>query len=150
MKLPAFAWVSALLAASPAMAQDAFRCTSPEGKVSYQQEPCPKSNEERKVDVTPANTTIDLGKRDELLKKGEEAGKKLEARAAEEEAERKRRAEQRAKEEQRERETQEREEAREIYAAPGWRSPNYPWPFPPTPPRPDPRPPRPVQPGPVR
>ena len=137
-------------AASLACAQETYRCTSADGKVSYQQSPCPQASEERKVDVTPANTTIDLGKRDELLKKGEEAGKKLEARAAEDEAERKRRAEQRARDEQRERETQQREEARDIYASPNWRSPNSPWPFPPTPPRPDARPPRPVQPGPAR
>ena len=135
-------------AASLVGAQETYRCTSPDGKVTYQQAPCPAANEERKVDVTPANTTVDPGKRDELLKKGEEAGRKLEARAAQEEAERQRRAEQRARDEQREREAQEREEAREVYAAPNWRSPRYPWPLPPAPPRPDQRPPRPAQPGP--
>lgn len=141
------ALAAALGAASVAFAQDAYRCTSPEGKVTYQQSPCPGTNEERKVDMTPANTTIDLGKRDELLKKGDEAGRKLEARAAEEDAARQRRAEERAREEQREREAQQREEAREVYAVPNWRSRKYPWPLPPPqylPPRPDQPPPRPT------
>ena len=132
--------------ASLACAQDAYRCTSPDGKITYQQSPCPQASEERKVDVTPANTTIDPGKRDELLKKGDEAGRKLEARAAEEDAARVRRAEARAREEEREREAQAREEAREVYATPYWRPGLYPRPLPPT----TPRPPRPAQPGPVR
>ena len=125
--------------ASLAHAQDTFRCTSPDGKVTYQQSPCPTSNEERKVDTTPANTNFDPRAREDLLKQGDEAGKRLEARAAADEAERKRRAEERERDAQRERETQAREEAREIYATPNWRAP-YPWPFPPTPPRPGPAP----------
>ena len=137
------------LAASPTLAQETYRCTSADGKVTYQQSPCPGAAEERKVDVTPANTTIDLGKRDEILRKGEEAGRKLEARAAEEEAARKRRAEQLARDEQREREAREREEAREVYSGQYWGRPNNPWPVPPGS-RPIPRPPRPVQPGPGR
>ena len=138
--------VAAGLAASTAFAQEAFRCTSPEGRVTYQQAPCPTSNAERKVDVTPANTTMDPSGRDDLLRKGEAAGKRLEARAAEEDAERARRAAERERDEQREREAQAREEAREIYSTPAWGHPRYPWPLPP---RPDSRPPRPAQPGPV-
>ena len=42
------------LAALPAPAQEVFRCTSPEGKVTYQQAPCPKVDEGRKIDATPA------------------------------------------------------------------------------------------------
>lgn len=126
--------LGAALAASQAAAQGAFRCTAPDGAVTYQQAPCPKASEERKVDTTPANTDFDPKGREQLLKQGEEAGKRLEARAAEEEAQRRRRAEQRAKEEKREREAQAREEARDnpqyIYAWPAGtpRPPNFPWP----------------------
>ncbi len=135
----------ASLVAWPGAAQETFRCTSPEGKVTYQQTPCPKSSDQRKVDTTPANTDFDPAARDKLLKQGEEAGKRLEARAAQEEAERRRRAEERAREEQREREAQAREEARDapayIYVPPGHRPPNNPWPAPPRPlPRPGPAP----------
>ena len=132
----------AWIAASPAMAQEAYRCTSPDGKVTYQQTPCPKASQEGKVDITPANTDFDPRKREELLKQGDEAGRKLEARAAEEEAARRKRAEAAEREAaQRERETQAREEAREepyvIYGRPpGWR----PLPSPTPPPRPQPRP----------
>ena len=101
------------------------------------------------MDVTPANPTVDFGKRDELLRKGEEAERRLEARAAEEEAARKLRAEQVARAEQQEREARERDEAREVYTSPYWRNPASPWPTPPGS-RPGARPPRPVQPGPVR
>jgi septal ring factor EnvC (AmiA/AmiB activator) len=128
----------ALLTALPAVAQEVFRCTSADGKVTYQQAPCPKTSDERKVDATPANTDFDLSKREQLLKQGEEAGRRLEARAAEERAEQQRRAEAAA---QRERETQAREDAREyqdfIYARPpGWR----PLPYPPQPTLPPQRP----------
>ena len=136
-----------MLATSLACAQQTYRCTAPDGKVTYQQAPCPAAAGERKVDVTPANPTIDPGKRDEILRKGEEAGKRLEARAAEEEAARQRRAEQLARDEQREREAKEREEAREVYSGTYWGPPNRPWP---PGSRPAPRPPRPVQPGPFR
>jgi hypothetical protein len=138
----------ALLFAGPGNAQQAFRCTSPEGKVTYQETPCPKTSDERKVDTTPANTDFDPAARDKLLKQGEDAGKRLEARAAQEEAERRRRAEERAREEQREREAQAREEARDVpayvYVPPGHRPPSSPWP---TPPRPLPRPGPTPQPG---
>jgi len=135
-----------LLLASLAGAQEVYRCTSPGGSVTYQQSPCPKASEERKVDATPANTDFDLSQREKLLKQGEEAGKRLEARAAAEEAERRRRAEIRARDEQREREALEREAAREapvyIYARPPGLNPGppyYPGPGP-QPPRPQPRP----------
>lgn len=110
-------------------AQEFFRCTAPDGKVTYQEAPCPKASEERKVDATPANPDFDPSQRDRLLKQGEEAGKRLEARAAKEEEERKRRADERARDEQRERETRAREEAREgtsyIYAWPPGTRPPY-------------------------
>ncbi|HEX4762863.1 MAG TPA: DUF4124 domain-containing protein [Usitatibacter sp.] len=142
MRILARIWIAAAgLLASDALAQEAFRCSAPDGHVTYQQTPCPTSNEQRKVDVTPANTTVDPGKRDEILKKGDEAGKRLEARAAADEAERKRRAAERERDEQRERETQAQEESREVYATPYGRYPRYPWPVPPNP---NPRPPRPV------
>ena len=142
--MKALAWIPVALSglfATDSPAQEAFRCSSPDGRVTYQQTPCPTSNEQRKVDVTPANTTVDPGKRDEILKKGDEAGKRLEARAAADEAERKRRAAERERDEQRERELQTQEEAREVYATPYGRYPRYPWPLPPNP---GPRPPRPA------
>jgi len=131
--------------AGPVAAQEVFRCTAPDGKVTYQQSPCPKATEERKVDATPANQDFDPSQRERLLKAGDEAGKRLEARAAADEAERKRREEARERDAQREREAQAREDAREpqyIYSGPpyGW------GPRPPYPP-PGPRPP--VQPRPV-
>ncbi len=125
------------LAAAPAAAQQVYRCTSPDGKVTYQQAPCPKSNEERKVDATPANTDVDMSQREELLRKGDEAGKRLEERAAREAEEARRRRE---REEQLEREAAAREAMREqviIYG--GW--PARPvQPVGPRPPRPAPRP----------
>ncbi len=135
-RLPAVA-LGLCLVGSPAAAQETFRCTTPDGKVTYQQTPCPKASEERKVDITPANPNYDPKAREELLKQGEEAGKRLEAREAAEEAARK----QRALDAQREREAQQREEARDnpdfIYARPpGWR----PGPYPPRPAHPAPRP----------
>jgi len=118
------------LAASHALAQEAFRCTSPDGKVTYQQTPCPKTSEERKVDTTPANPEFDPRAREQLLKEGAEAGRRLQAREAEDEAARRRRSEQQARDEQRERETKDREDARDvpvhIYARPP--GPNYPYP----------------------
>jgi hypothetical protein len=136
----------ASLLASSAAAQEVFRCTTPDGKVTYQQTPCPKASDERKVDATPANTEFDLSQREKILKQGEEAGKRLEARNAEEEAERRRRAEQRALDEKRERETQEREDARQsnvnVYPPTWGLRPPYPPPgYRPAPqPRPQPLP----------
>ncbi len=125
------------LAAAPAAAQQVYRCTSPDGKVTYQQAPCPKSDEERKVDATPANTDVDMSQREELLRKGDEAGRRLEERAAREAEEARRRRE---REEQLEREATECEAMREpviIYG--GW--PARPvQPVGPRPPRPAPRP----------
>jgi membrane protein involved in colicin uptake len=128
--------------AAPASAQEVFRCTSPEGKVTYQQAPCPKIDEGRKIDATPANPDYDPSQRDRVLKQGEEAQRRLDDRAAREaEEERKRRAEREREEErarQREREAQEREEAREVYA-PYWIHGTPPPPRPTPPPRPQPR-----------
>jgi hypothetical protein len=123
--------------ASAAPAQEFFRCTTPDGKVTYQQAPCPKTDEQRRIDATPANTDFDPSKREELLRKGEEAGKRLEARAAEEE---RLRREAREREERLERDAQEREAAREPVIIFGW-----PVHRPPPPSRPPPVP-RPSQP----
>ena len=134
IRLPVLACLA--LVALPAGAQEVFRCTGPDGKVTYQQTACPKAAEERKVDTTPANSSdFDPGQRERLLKAGDEAGKKLEARAAADEADRKRREEARERDAQREREAQAREEAREpqyIYSGPpgGWGRPPYPAPGP--------------------
>jgi Skp family chaperone for outer membrane proteins len=138
--------VGGTLAGMPAAAQEFFRCTTPDGKVTYQQAPCAKTDEQRKVDATPANTDYDASKREEVLRKGEEAGKRLEERAAKEAEERRLREEQRERERKAEEEAQRREAAREgdvvIYG--GW--PNRPvQPRPPVakppvvPPRPVPR-----------
>jgi hypothetical protein len=128
----------AALASAPALAQQVYRCTTPDGKVTYQQAPCPKTDGERKVDATPANTDYDPSKRDEILRKGEEAGKRLEERAAREAEEARLRQERLEREKQLEREAQEREAARDqpviIYG--GW--PNRP--VQPGPPRPQPKP----------
>ncbi len=130
----------AALAAAPAAAQQVFRCTSPDGKVTYQQAPCPKADQERKVDTTPANTDFDPSQRDELLRKGEEAGRRLEERAAREAEEARQRRE---KEERLEREALEREAARDepvvIYGGRPTRPVQPPRPRP-TPPVPRPAP----------
>ena len=124
-------------------AQEVFRCTGTDGKVTYQQAPCPTSSAEQKVDATPANTTHDASQRERILKEGADAGKKLDARAAAEDEERKRRQAQREAEEKREREQQAREEAREYqpYLYTWGTGPRPPWgvwtPWPPGP-RPQP------------
>jgi hypothetical protein len=121
----------------PALAQEAFRCTDAAGRVTYQQSPCPTSASERKVDMTPANPDYDPSQRERVLKQGEEAQRRLDERAAREEAERKRRQEEREREEKRERELREREEAREsavLYYGPGLYRPVAP-PVRPVPPR---------------
>jgi hypothetical protein len=125
-----------MAAAPPAAPQEFYRCTSPDGKVTYQQAPCPKTDQERKVDATPANTDVDLSKRDELLRKGEEAGRRLEERAAREAEEARQRRE---REERLEREAAEREAMREpVIVYGGW--PGFPArPLPP-PARPKPAP----------
>jgi membrane protein involved in colicin uptake len=138
--------LGACMLALDAGAQEFFRCTAPDGKITYQQAPCPKASEERKVDATPANTDYDPAQRERVLKQGEEASKRLEERSAKEEAERKRREEQRRQDEQREREARAREAAREpvyIYTWPPG-TPRPPWggytPKPPTPPGTRPQP----------
>jgi len=132
----------ATMAAAPVAAQEVFRCTSPDGKVTYQQAPCPKTGEERRIDATPANTDYDPAQRERVLKQGEEAGKRLEERAAREREEARLRAEEREREARREREAQEREAAREtpvyILGWPGNAARPLPRPVPPS--RPQPRP----------
>jgi hypothetical protein len=128
------------LGGAPAAAQQVFRCTAPDGKVTYQQAPCPKSDQERKVDATPANTDYDASQREELLRKGEEAGRRLEERAAREAEEARQRRE---REEQKEREALAREAAREepVIVYGGWPNrPLQPAVPRPVPPRPAPRP----------
>lgn len=129
----------AAMAAAPGAAQQVYRCTSPDGKVTYQQAPCPKSDQERKVDATPANTDFDASQREELLRKGDEAGRRLEERAAREAEEARQRRE---REERLEREALAREEMREpVIVYGGWPNrPVQPVPPRPLPPRPAPRP----------
>jgi hypothetical protein len=118
-------------------AQEVFRCTGADGRVTYQQAPCPKGAGEERIDATPANPDYDPGQRQRILEQGEEAGRKLEAREAQE-AQRRREASER--EERLEREAREREAAREpaiVYAWPVYR-----------PVKPPPRPPRPAIPPP--
>ena len=120
-------------------AQEVFRCSAPDGKVTYQQAPCPTSSAETKVDATPANTGYDPSKREQILREGAEAGKKLEARAAAEAEAQRKRAEQRALDEERLRQAEAREEAREYPLYNAWPAGTRPawggWtPRPPTPP----------------
>lgn len=129
-----------LCAAVSAEAQEVFRCTGPDGRVTYQQAPCPKGAGEQRIDATPANPDYDPDQRQRILEQGEEAGRKLEAREAEEA---KRRREAREREERLEREAQEREAAREPAIIYGWpvHRPVKPPPRPATPPPgPAPRP----------
>lgn len=126
----------------PAPAQQAYRCTDEQGRVTYQERPCPTAASERKVDTTPANPDYDPAQRERVLKQGEEAQRRLEERAARDEAERKKRQAERELEEKREREMREREEAREavpVYYWPGNLSGNRPA-VPPPRPRPLPKP----------
>ena len=124
-------------------AQEVFRCTGGDGKVTYQQSPCPAASAQQKVDATPANTDYDPAQRERILKEGAEAGRKLEARAAKEEEERARRQAQREADERREQEAKLREEARDypvyIYNWPPGQRP--PWGgYTPRPPGPRPQP----------
>lgn len=132
--------VASLLAASGTRAQEFFRCTTPDGKVTYQQAPCAKTDAQSRIDATPANTDFDPGKRERILREGEEAGRRLEARAAEERAAAQRREEEAQR---REAEAQAREAAREepvyVIGGPGYHT----WP-PPVLPRPPARPVRPA------
>jgi hypothetical protein len=136
-------FVAALAVAGPVAGQEVFRCTSPDGKVTYQQAPCAKTDESRKVDATPANPDFDPSQREKVLKQGEEAQRRLDERAKRDAEEARQRREEREREEerarQREREALEREAARETYAPywlPGTRPPTRPSP----PPRPRPQP----------
>jgi hypothetical protein len=141
--------IASTAAFAPALAQEAFRCTDAEGRVTYQQGPCPASASERKVDTTPANPDFDPAQRERVLKQGEEAQRRLDERAARDEAERKRRQEEREREEKRERELREREEAREsavVYYGPGLYRPVVP-PVRPVPPRPSVPTPKPAPPA---
>ena len=109
--------------------------------LTYQQAPCPETQTQSRIDATPANTDYDPAQRESVLKQGEEAGRRLEERAAKEREEARLREEARQREAQREREAQEREAAREmpVYVIGG---PAY------LPPRPLPRPLPPARPQP--
>jgi hypothetical protein len=138
-------FVAALAAAGPVAGQEVFRCTSADGKVTYQQAPCAKTYESRKVDATPANPDFDPSQREKVLKQGEEAQRRLDERAKRDAEEARQRREEREREEerarQREREALEREASREIYAPywlPGTRPPTRP--SPPARPMPQPLP----------
>jgi hypothetical protein len=134
-----------LACAGNVQAQQAYRCTDAQGRVTYQQSPCPAAATERKVDTSPANPDYDPAQRERVLKQGEEAQRRLDERAAREEAERKRRQEEREREEQRERELREREEAREAAVNATYWPGNRPvTPSRPKPPRPQPKPPAPA------
>jgi sRNA-binding protein len=106
--------------------------------VTYQQAPCAKTDESRKVDASPANPDYDPSQREKVLKQGEEAQRRLDERAKREAEEERKRREAREREEEaarrREREAQERESAREVYV-PYWLPGNRP-----LPPRPVPKP----------
>jgi hypothetical protein len=102
--------------------------------------PAPRRARSARSTSTPANTTVDSRQREELPEKGDEAGRKLEARGrGRRKRSAQRRAEQRAREEQREREAQEREERARSTAAPYWRSGDSRGPCRRPPPRPVPR-----------
>jgi hypothetical protein len=137
----------AAFAVTPALPQEFFRCTAPDGRVTYQQAPCASAEAERRIDATPANTDYDPAQRERLLREGEEAGRRLEERAAREREEARLRQEQRERDAQRERETQAREAAREepvyVIGGPGY----FPPPRPPLRPTPLPRPPSPSPPA---
>ncbi len=130
----------------PARAQEVFRCTASDGKVTYQQAPCAQTETQSRIDATPANTDYDPAQREQILKQGEEAGRRLEERAAREREEARQREETRQREAQREREAQEREAAREapvyVIGGPGYAPrPPLPRPLPPARPKPSPPPP---------
>ena len=78
--------------------QDVYKCTGADGRVTYQQARCATSDEERRVDVSPANPDYDLSSRDRTLKLEEELDRRLQARAAADSAERKEREERDARE----------------------------------------------------
>ena len=138
--------VVGVLATVTVGAQEFFRCTAPDGKVTYQQAPCAQTDTQSRIDATPANPDYDPAQREQILKQGEEAGRRLEERAAREREEARRREEARQREAQREREAQEREAAREapvyVIGGPGYAPrPPLPRPLPPARPKPAPPPP---------
>lgn len=138
--------LAAAALAGEAGAQQAYRCTDDQGRVTYQERPCPAAADERKVDTTPANTDYDPSQRDRILRQGEEAQRRLEERNAREEAERQRQREIRERDAEREREQLAREAAREsavVYYGAGGQPilvpPHRPKPLPKPQPRPVPK-----------
>lgn len=104
-----------------ATAQDVFKCTGPDGRVTYQQARCPSSDDERQVDVSPANPDYDPSGRERVLKQEEQLDRRLEARAAAERAERKDREERDARERLVKAQEQRAAAAEQpVYIAPGW------------------------------
>ena len=102
-------------------AQDVFRCTGPDGRITYQQAKCPWTDAERKVDVTPANPSFDPSSRERALKQEEALDRRLEAREVAERAERKEREERDARERMVAAQEQRARAAEQpVYVVPAW------------------------------
>jgi hypothetical protein len=70
-----------LLAAHAAAASaEIFRCTAPDGAVTYQQIPCPSASSERSVDVATSYPGIDSAERERLFEREAALDRRLEAR----------------------------------------------------------------------
>jgi hypothetical protein len=121
MKRPSFLLLTLLLPLAAVQAQDVFRCTDLHGRVTYQQARCSSTDDERKIDASPANPDYDPSARDRVLKQEEDLDRRLEARAAADRAERKEREERDARErlvaaqEQRAKAVEQ-----PVYVLPGW------------------------------
>lgn len=104
-----------------APAQDVYKCTGADGRVTYQQARCATSDEERRVDASPANPDYDLSTRDRTLKLEEELDRRLQARAAADSAERKDREERDARERLvAAQEVRAKAAEQPVYVVPGW------------------------------
>jgi hypothetical protein len=70
-----------LLAAHAAAASaEIFRCTAPDGAVTYQQIPCPSASSERPVDVPASYPGFDPAERERLFDREAALDRRLEAR----------------------------------------------------------------------
>jgi hypothetical protein len=68
-----------LLLAAGAHASDVWRCTAPDGGVSYQQFPCPASTHESAVPVRSAWPAVNTAERERVLRREAELLARLEA-----------------------------------------------------------------------
>ena len=68
-----------LLAATPAVAAEIFRCSTPGGSISYQQFPCAPGSEAGRIDIPTAYPDIDAAARDRLLQREAALDRRLEA-----------------------------------------------------------------------